>query len=254
MDHEAFFQTDSQTTLITVCFVSSSPSPSLPISSGPCIPSLASNTSEEHSQNKTGACIWRCARWPFGRVGNWSIVSELLSIGHLISAPVHRPECTEPAACDRIEISFMVFFHFRDGYWAADRISSAPKCFRFLPSLYFLSSSQRTPALYQGPHTCSVSRPVERTTASTFPITDSGCSRRSLALRLQTTDGKAPKTNFCERGIFFQNCVFPLLGQNYSSKSTHFLPKMPPHHEQCYFLPLLTSRVDTTEFSSCLPS
>lgn len=32
--------------------------------------------------------------------------------------------------------------------------------------------------------------------------------------------------------FYFKVVFFPLLGQNYSSKSTHFLPKMPPHHQQ----------------------
>lgn len=63
---------------------------------------------------------WRCI---FGSRTHREpcIVSKLLSIHHLISAPIHSPKRAQPARVHSFEpklwISFMVFFHSWDGYW-----------------------------------------------------------------------------------------------------------------------------------------
>lgn len=130
MDHEAF-QTDSQTTLITVCFVSCRPHPPLP---NPL--SVLRQTSEEHFQEQKGTHI-AAACLALGHMGNWvlfpsfypstiwsplpSTVQNLLQLSHLnwIVNPIHG-----------------VFPCLR---WVlgADRISSTPKCFPFLPLFIF---------------------------------------------------------------------------------------------------------------------
>lgn len=109
----------------------------------------------------------------------------------------------------------------------------------FPPSLYFLSSSQRTPALYQGPHTCSVSRPVERTTALPSLEETAGAVTDHLPT---CANGwwKASGINCCEREIFFvrvfwKSC-FSSAEPNDTSKSTHFLPKVPHHRYQQFML------------------
>lgn len=206
MDREPFFQTDSQTTLITVCFVSSSPPLCSPSPPAPASPVLRQTHLKSILKTKQELVFGAALVGPLDAWGTKALFHSFYSSAiwsRLLSTIQNALGLLPVAHFNQIEISFMVFFHFRDGYWAADRISSAPKCFRFLPSLYFLSSLQRTPGLYQGPHTCSVSRPVERTTASTFPMTESGCRRRSLCVAKWIIDGKALQTNSSKRDIFF---------------------------------------------------
>lgn len=127
MDREAF-QADSQTTLIAVCFVSP-PSPTLPLA-------VLRQTSEEYFQEQKGTRI-ASAYLALGHTGNWvlfpsfhpsniwsllpSTARKTLSLHQLLFSlnPVHG-----------------VFPCMR---WVlgADRISSTPKCFLFLPLFIF---------------------------------------------------------------------------------------------------------------------
>ena len=118
MDHEAF-QTDSQTTLIAVCFVSCRPPPPPPPPSLP-LSVLRQNIWGAFSRTKRNSYC-RCV---FGSRthGELCIVSKLLSIHHLIFAPIRGPKMC--SACSGFLIwaeewiPFMVFFHAWDGYWA----------------------------------------------------------------------------------------------------------------------------------------
>lgn len=85
MDHKAF-QTDPQTTLIAVCFVSLLPS----------LLSVLRQTSEEHFQEQKGTRI-AAANLALGHTGNLGIVSPPFIHLHLISAPIHGPKCARSA-------------------------------------------------------------------------------------------------------------------------------------------------------------
>lgn len=127
MDHEAF-QKDSQTTLIAVCFVSLRP-----------LLLVLRQTSEEHFQEQKGthiAAVYLALR----HTGNWVLFPSFYP-----STIWSLHPSTVPNVLSLLKLSYFnwivnpihVVFPCLRWVLGADRISSTPKCFLFLPLFIF---------------------------------------------------------------------------------------------------------------------
>lgn len=154
------FQTHSQTTLIAVCFVSPARL------SGPHVKHLRSifKTKPKKKKSRSHRRMHVQLSDTRGTVHcsqAFIPLSPLPQPNHLISGS--QKKCSGPAGLARLNPAADLFGGvFPSLRWVlrGDRISSAPKCFLFLPLFIFLPSLGGTLPLYQGPHTCSVSRPA----------------------------------------------------------------------------------------------
>lgn len=158
----------------------------------------------------------------------------------------------ELAHLNWIDVSFMVFFHFRDGYWAligyqahlSASVSSLP--------LFSFLFSEDSSSLSGPPHMLRVTS-CRANNSPTFPRRDSGCCHRSLAHMckwlMESFGNKLLwKGNFFVRA-FWKSC-FSSAEPNDTSKSTHFLPKV-PHHRYQQFMLKWTRWTQSEPFQAC---
>lgn len=119
-----------------------------------CLPpppllSVLRQTSEEHFQEQKGTHI-AAANLALGHTGDLGIVSPPFIHPHLISALIHSPKSARSSQAFYLFIYFCLFnqitipIHDTRGVFpcprwvlGADRISSTPKCFPFLPLFIF---------------------------------------------------------------------------------------------------------------------
>lgn len=155
--------------------------PPLAPSRGPTF-SVLRQTSEEHSQNKKGVALAQ-RMLALGHTGNRALFLSFYPStiwSRLPSTVQNALRPLELAHLNWIDVSFMVFFHFRDGYWALigyqAHLSASVSS---LPLFSFLSSVDSS-SLSGPPHMLRVTS-CRANNSPTFPRRDSGCCHRSLA-------------------------------------------------------------------------
>lgn len=248
MDREAF-QTDSQTTLITVCFVSPPPP------RGPTF-SVLRQTSEEHSQNKKELALAQ-RTLALGHTGNRALFLSFYPSAIWSRLPSTVQNALRPlelAHLNWTDVSFMVFFHFRDGYWAligyqahlSASVSSLP--------LFSFLLSEDSSSLSGPPHMLRVTS-CRANNSPTFPRRDSGCCHRSLAHMckwLMESFGN----KFLSKGNFFCACFLEVMFffcrakrylQFYPFPSQSASPSLPAIHAEM-------SAMDAIRTFSSMPS